>query len=152
MLGMGYVMIISNKWAHGKSVIPMTFHSIAGTLTLLVLIAQVAIGYRKSEYASKVPEKKVNRYHGEMGMLLFDCINVTIILGLLSFLPWDGVHLLVSVCVFFFWFCIHSHMRTHLPSQSLSTTAEVLTATSVTTSSSSSSLLSDNDKSADSNV
>lgn len=59
---LGYTLIISNKLQHDKTVFPLTIHAWLGTICMLYIIAQVAVGFRKLEALTTYPERRVARY------------------------------------------------------------------------------------------
>jgi hypothetical protein len=58
---LGYIAIISNKIANNKTVFPLSIHAWLGTICMLYIIAQVAVGLRKLEALSGYPERRVAR-------------------------------------------------------------------------------------------
>jgi hypothetical protein len=124
---LGWAMIIASKVAQKHIVFPLSIHAWVGTVTIFYCVAQVAMGFRKLEALISYPEKKILRYggtrvdmqslltlhwrlhsyHGDAGLLLFDLGCLAVLLGLLSFLYFSFVHLLVELSVVVLWMCVH---------------------------------------------
>lgn len=108
-LGLGMLFILANKFEFEHSVIPMSIHSILGTLTILLIIVQVVSGLEKIQHMES-SNKRVRRWHGESGLLVWDMLCLTLLLGLMSFLAISFTNLLVLVIVIAAWMTVHVQM------------------------------------------
>ena len=107
---------MSHKLENEKSLIPMTPHSILGSIAAFLIIVQVTTGQDKIAQLESA-NRRVRRWHGEAGLLLWDLLCVTLLLGLLSFLPlFSFVTLFALLLVAAVWVAVHAQM---LGSQSL---------------------------------
>ena len=57
----GYIAIVANKVLNDKTVFPLTIHAWLGTLCMMYMVAQVAVGLRKLEALSTYPERRIAR-------------------------------------------------------------------------------------------
>jgi Eukaryotic cytochrome b561 len=88
VLGLTFIVANKLKAKHSATtLIPHTVHSICGTLVLLVISAQIIVGSKK--HASLTTgvidarnSTKKYRWHGKLGMLLYDTALVTVVTGL----------------------------------------------------------------------
>lgn len=60
-MALGYISIVANKVRRGKTVFPMTIHAWFGTICLLYMVAQLAVGARKLEALDSYPERRIAR-------------------------------------------------------------------------------------------
>ena len=106
---MGMLFIISNKLEYQKSIVPMSVHSILGCVALFILTAQAVSGQEKMAQLES-GNKRVRRWHGDAGLLLWDLLCVTMIFGLLSFLSLSFATGLVLLSVVGVWLAVHAQM------------------------------------------
>ena len=81
----GMMFILVHKIEIGKTIIPMSLHSIVGTVALFLVVVQASSGNTKAN-SLMVSNVKILRWHGETGLLAFDLLVITCALGVLSFL------------------------------------------------------------------
>lgn len=108
-LALGMLLIASHKMELGKTLIPMTPHSILGTVAMALIIVQIVSGQEKLANLES-GNKRVLRWHGDLGLLTWDALSVTIMLGLLSFVPLSFATLLVLIVVCAVWLSVHAQM------------------------------------------
>jgi hypothetical protein len=103
----GVIFILIHKIEMGKSLIPMTFHSIFGSLGLLLIMIQAISGFRKMDNF-KVSNFKIHRWHGDIGLLTWDVCILACVLGVFSFMGWFSLYA-VALCWLIqgCWFIIH---------------------------------------------
>lgn len=101
-IALGLLFIFAHKLESGKSLWPHTLHSTFGVLCLALIVAQVVAGYTKLTHL-QLARRRVFRWHGDLGLLLWDCLTLTICLGLLSFLPFGLFSLCVMVLPLLSW-------------------------------------------------
>ena len=103
----GLISILSHKIEIGKSIIPMTIHSIVGTMAVLMVGIQVVSGFQKMNKLQHTNTKTL-RWHGDVGLFSFDLMVLASMLGALSFLSWDGMWTFVLCGGFFLsWFLVN---------------------------------------------
>lgn len=110
-IALGLLFIVAHKLEYNKSVIPASLHSIVGSLALLIIAAQVVSGKDKVAHLES-SNRRVRRWHGDAGLLLWDLLCLTILLGLLSFLSVSFVACVVVVSVLSVWLAVHAQMLT----------------------------------------
>lgn len=106
---LGLLAILSNKIEYKHSMIPMSLHSILGTVSLLLIVMQIVTGQQKLNQMN-ISNSKIRRWHGDAGLLLWDCLCATILLGLLSFLDISTFTGLVLLLVILVWCSVHTQM------------------------------------------
>mmetsp|Transcript_21936 Transcript_21936/g.67366 ORF Transcript_21936/g.67366 Transcript_21936/m.67366 type:complete len:214 (-) Transcript_21936:773-1414(-) len=99
---LGALFIAANKIQNGKSIMPMSIHSILGTLALVGIITQVLVGFRKRHMIRLNEEMGVAvgptyRWHGKLGLVTYDLCALSMLTGMLSYLPYTLPNLLVMV-------------------------------------------------------
>jgi hypothetical protein len=109
-IGLGLLFIVAHKLENKRSIIPMTLHSMIGILPLLAIIAQVVSGNDKLTHMASGGQRKVRRWHGDMGLLTWDLLCATLLLGLQSFLAASFSNLLVMLVVVVCWFAVHAQV------------------------------------------
>jgi hypothetical protein len=108
-IALGMLFIVANKLEYQKSIIPMSVHSVFGCVALLIIAAQVISGQEKLAQLDN-GNKRVRRWHGESGLLLWDLLCVTMILGLMSFLSVSFASVLVYLTVVAVWMAVHAQL------------------------------------------
>lgn len=106
---LGMLFIASHKMELGKSIIPMSVHSLIGTIALLLIFVQAVSGQNKManlEYGNK----RVNRWHGELGLLVWDLLCLTMSVGLVSFLWISLTTVLTLLLLAAVWLCVHAQL------------------------------------------
>ena len=111
-VGMGLLFIFANKAMEKKTIFPHTLHSLFGTLAILLIAIQGASGMQKmAQIESKPTAVKIRRWHGDSGLLLWDLLCITMLLGMLEFLHFNLTNLLIELCVVGCWLMVHAQMR-----------------------------------------
>ena len=107
-VGLGISFIVMHKIELGKSIIPMTLHSLIGSIGLMLIIFQVFSGNRKVE-ALDESNVKIYSWHGDLGLLTLDVMMIASILGVIKFLDSFGTVILMALS----WLTIHTcfHMN-----------------------------------------
>lgn len=67
---------------------------------------------------------KTSRYHGDLGLLTWDALCLSLVLGLLEFLRLSTEHLLVVALILVNWMAVHSQMRRKSPDLEYLATSE----------------------------
>lgn len=122
-LMLGLLFIWASEIKFQRSVLPRTIHSVCGYVTVLAVLVQAAQGLRKlSEIESKGRQAKTTAlWHADFGLLLWDSICLTILLGALLFLDVTGVSLYCVIgAVGVSWTSLHLQMRRKGPDGSQS--------------------------------
>lgn len=108
-MGLGVLFVLANKVEFEHSIVPMSVHSVFGVSTILLIVAQVVSGQEKI-HQMETGNKRVRRWHGESGLLIWDMLCLTLLLGLMSFLAISFTNLLVLMMVFAAWMAVHAQM------------------------------------------
>jgi hypothetical protein len=111
-LGLGFLFMLANKFMHKKSLFPQTLHALIGWLTLCLTVLQGFIGAQKMQYAeNKNMFNKTFRWHGDSGLLVWDLLCLSIVLGMLEYFGISFFHLLVEVLVIGCWWIVHLQLK-----------------------------------------
>ena len=105
------LFIVAHKLENNKGLLPTSIHSIVGSVVVLIIAAQVISGKDKVAQLES-SNRRVRRWHGDAGLLLWDLICLTILLGMLSFLSLSFVTCVVVVSVLGVWLAVHTQMLT----------------------------------------
>jgi hypothetical protein len=116
-LALGILIIIANKLEYGKSILPLSVHSVIGTLVIFLVVVQIVTGQQKL-HQMDVSNSKIRRWHGDAGLLIWDLLCVAILSGLVSFLTLSIGGILTELCVVAVWFAVHAQMNGHRSSGS----------------------------------
>ena len=110
LLGFGF--IICNKLYNGFSVFPASLHGLIGVVAILLVGYQSQIGVRKlHNLEGRTPEQRSFRYHGSLGLLLYDFCTLAMISGVCKFLPFFSFGCMLSISgLLWNWFLISSFM------------------------------------------
>ena len=108
-LFLGLLAIVANKIEFKYSIVPSSLHSILGTVAILMLMMQITTGQQKLNQIN-ISNSKIRRWHGDAGLLLWDCLCLTILLGLVSFLDISTFTGLILLLVFLVWCSVHAQM------------------------------------------
>ncbi|CAM9314487.1 unnamed protein product [Pylaiella littoralis] len=113
---LGLCFIVANKMYQGKSVLPHTLHGVLGTITLLAMVMQVVVGRLKHvSFTSGVVDArnkgKKYRWHGKMGLLLYDLATTSFVLGLWTFFRLSVVAFFVPVLAAYAWLNVNLQMH-----------------------------------------
>lgn len=102
---LGVLFIIAEKIEVRESFVPFSVHSLIGTVTLLLILVQAIVGQHKLEILIK--EKiKVNKWHGDLGLLVWDLLCVSMFTGLLFYLPWSFSNFVVLFIPIIVWLAV----------------------------------------------
>ena len=93
-------------------IVPTTIHSLLGLFAIILLCAQVVLGLKKHS-ALSINEARIYRFHGDLGLLTWDMLCITLLTGLLEFLVFSSIFsfifVLLSICLP--WFSVHAQMK-----------------------------------------
>jgi hypothetical protein len=107
----GLVFMFANKYIQGKSLIPQTLHALLGWVSLLLVCAQGYFGMKKMEKIADTRSPKIHTFHGDMGLLTWDLLCLTVVLGMLEFLTFSLFHLVVETSVVCIWWIVHLQVK-----------------------------------------
>jgi len=111
---LGLAFIITEKVElESKSLWPESLHAFFGIISIIMLILQLMIGVQKQEYL-EWNNTQTRKWHGDAGLLLWDFLCITIILGLYEFLYYSIFHVFVICNVIIVWLSLHLQMRKKL--------------------------------------
>jgi len=110
-VALGMLFIVAHKLEYDKSLLSNSIHSILGSVVLLLIAAQVVSGKDKVAQLEG-SNRRVRRWHGDAGLLLWDMMCLTILLGLLSFLNVSFAACVVVLSVLGVWLAVHAQMLT----------------------------------------
>ncbi|CAN0512522.1 unnamed protein product [Ectocarpus sp. 12 AP-2014] len=113
---LGLFFIAGNKVYHRNSILPRTWHGVVGAITLLAMVMQVVVGRLKHmSFTSGVIDArnrgKKYRWHGKMGLLLYDLSTVSLVLGLWTFFGLSVVTVVVPVMLAYAWLNVNLQMH-----------------------------------------
>lgn len=120
----GLIFIAFHKVNIKKSLWPGTLHSLFGFISLIIIGIQIAIGMMKFDMLRK-NNTKIYRWHGDLGLLGWDMLCVTTLLGMKSFLIFRFSSFLSYLLVICTWYTVHLQMRRKLVTQSNDVTLEM---------------------------
>lgn len=110
-LGLGLLFILSHKAKWKKSIFPGTIHSYIGLICLSVIVLQAFAGFEKVENLEK-NNTKSRRWHGDLGLALWDCLILTILTGCLSYFNFFSLfNVLTELLVIVVWIMVHAQVK-----------------------------------------
>lgn len=110
-LALGLLFILSHKAKWKKSIVPGTIHSYLGSICLGLIILQVFTGYEKVENLVK-NNTKSRRWHGDLGLALWDCLILTCLTGCLSYFMFFSVfNLITELLIICVWIMVHAQVK-----------------------------------------
>ncbi|CAM9265706.1 unnamed protein product [Choristocarpus tenellus] len=114
--GLGLMFIVANKLYIGTTSIPHTLHAILGSLVLMAIVMQGIVGNKK--YGSLTTgvidsrnRGKKYRWHGKMGLLVYDASVVVMGLGIASFFGSSTTSLVVILLMVYLWLNVNLQMH-----------------------------------------
>lgn len=125
-IALALLFIVANKFEYKHSLIPSSLHSISGTLVILLILIQVVSGQSKMDHLTK-HNSKIRRWHGDTGLLLWDMLCVTILLGIMQTISLSFSLLLLTVLICGSWLLTHFQMRRKLSEVGIGGGTEVAT-------------------------
>jgi hypothetical protein len=84
-LGMGLLFIFANKFMMNKSLFPDSVHGFMGWVCLIGVVLQGIIGNAKLQSIDLKGVGRPYKWHGDSGLLLWDLLCLTVLLGMLEF-------------------------------------------------------------------
>lgn len=99
---------------------PQTPHAIFGWIALTGVVCQAVIGSQKLQTIDLKVSTKPYKWHGDSGLLLWDTLCVTILLGMLEFYHFNISNVFVELCVLMVWWIVHLQMMVRKRAQSSS--------------------------------
>lgn len=113
-VGLGFMFILSHKAKLEKNIIPSTIHAYFGTFCALLIVIQIFSGYEKVENLEKF-NLKSRRWHGDLGLLLWDFLILSCLSGLLQTIDILSIfNLCVEVSVIIVWIMVHAQVKRRL--------------------------------------
>ena len=109
-LGLGLLFIVAHKAEEKHTVIPHTVHALTGTVVLTLVLVQAVSGAQKMAQMER-SHVKIRRWHGDVGLLVWDLLCVTVLLGFLEFFNITFVHVLVEGVILLLWLAVHVQMK-----------------------------------------
>lgn len=106
----GFLFIVAHKIEYHHSILPSSLHSLLGFVCLALLIAQVLAGSMKLtelQYA----RKRVMRWHGDLGLLSWDFLIVTIVLGMIAFFQYWSIAIIFCVFPIIAWLIVVAQVQ-----------------------------------------
>jgi len=104
-LFLGLMFIFANKVEFNQLLIPNSVHSITGSILILLIVAQVISGDQKlNSYLRS--NMTIRRWHGDFGLLIYDLMCITCILGMYEYLQASIMLFLNSLMILVTWFVI----------------------------------------------
>lgn len=112
VIGMGFIIVHKQEIQH--SIWPKSIHSFVAIFTMLCIVLQVISGQEKfHHYLNQVEhhqsissQVKIRKWHGDLGLLIWDLLCLTMFLGLLAFLPWSFTSLLLLCMPWLVWMVV----------------------------------------------
>lgn len=129
------VFILSHKAKWHKPIIPGTLHAWIGVLCGLMILVQIFSGFEKVENLELLNVKS-RRWHGDLGLVLWDMLVLAILTGMLQFLTLTSIlNLFAIVAVVVVWVMVHSQLKRRSEEYKYDSDAEGSNASSSLTSS-----------------
>lgn len=108
---LGLLFIAANKIEFHHSLVPSTLHSIIGSIAIVLVLLQAMIGREKIDQLQR-NNVKIRRWHSDSGLLTWDLLCLTIILGLIQFLSQYILSLSFAILfVIVSWMTVHYQMK-----------------------------------------
>ena len=117
-LFLGLLFMFANKFVEGNSMIPSTPHALLGWAALLGLTGQAFVGSQKLQTVDIKSATRPYRWHGDTGLLLWDVLCLTALLGMLEFFTFTLWHFLCECSVFVAWWIVHLQVKSSASSGS----------------------------------
>jgi hypothetical protein len=111
-MGLGLLFMFANKFVEKKSMIPSTPHALLGWAVLLGIMGQAFVGTKKLQVIDIKGASRPYRWHGDAGLLVWDGLCITALLGMLEFFEFTLMHLCLELCVFVAWWIVHLQLKT----------------------------------------
>lgn len=112
----GFMFIIAHKIEMNERIISLSIHAFIGFLTILLVIYQIIIGTQKfSNYMRN--NQKIYQWHGDVGLITWDCIFLTVLLGAYQYFSYSifNIFVILSICIS--WMTVHLQMKRRLPEE-----------------------------------
>lgn len=107
----GLLFILAHKVGQRKTIIPQTIHAWLGVLCIVLVVVQVVVGFLKVSQPLTARRRRF-RWHGHLGLLLWDALCLTIFVGLASFLPASLFALAVLLLPGAAWLMVMAQVQT----------------------------------------
>jgi hypothetical protein len=121
---LGVLFILAHKAEYKDTVIPHTLHSITGTIVVALIILQVVIGNQKVAQMERT-NTKIRRWHGDLGLLLWDLLCITVLTGMFELFIFNVLHLFVEAILLALWLAVHVQIRRKSADKSVASDEEV---------------------------
>lgn len=114
---LGFLFIVAHKVEMKRTLLPLTVHSFIGMCVLAVIGIQAISGIQKMEEFQKSDHpRKIRRWHGESGLMLWDLLSLALSTGSISLFGFLSKSTLVSLfCIGAVWLATHAQMRRKVP-------------------------------------
>ena len=109
-LGLGFLFIVAHKAEEKHTVLPHTVHSILGSIVITLIVVQVVSGSQKMAQMDR-SNTKIRRWHGDLGLMVWDLLCVTVLAGFVEFFTLTFTHVLVLLVIFCLWLAVHVQMK-----------------------------------------
>lgn len=108
---LGLLFILAQKIEVRHSIVPHSIHSLLAVSVLVAVLIQAVVGQEKLQHHQLMKtNRKIRRWHGDMGLLLWDALCLTLITGLLAFLPFSIASYLVLPFPVVLWLAVIMQM------------------------------------------
>lgn len=101
----GLIFIIVHKLEVQRTIRPHSIHGFLGILALLVIVLQILSGSWKMSQLMTTRRRVLN-WHGDIGLILWDLLILTLFVGLASTLQFSISSLFVCLSSFIVWVVI----------------------------------------------
>jgi hypothetical protein len=106
------MFILLHKTEIQHDIMPHTVHSVIACVTMLLIVIQIVSGKEKFDHylyaapTASSSQSKIRRWHGDLGLLLWDLLCITIMSGLFAFLPMTFTSLIVVLLPCLVWLVV----------------------------------------------
>ena len=107
---LGLLFIVAHKAEEKYIIVPHTFHSLLGTFVISLVIVQIISGSQKMSQMER-SNTKIRRWHGDLGLFVWDLLCITVIAGFIEFFNITFTHILVEVVIAGLWLATHIQMK-----------------------------------------
>ena len=106
------MFILLHKTEIQHDVMPHSVHSIIACVTMALILVQIVSGKEKFDHylytapSTSSSQSKIRRWHGDLGLLLWDMLCITVMSGLVAFLPMTFTSLIVITLPCLVWLVV----------------------------------------------
>lgn len=102
----GMLAILAHKFSISKSFFPSTVHSLIAVLTIASIFVQFYSGTEKMNSLTKI-----RRWHGNAGLLAWDLLVLTMLLGMYELFHMKFINLFAAMALSVVWAVVHLQFR-----------------------------------------